>query len=86
LVGTVNIRSVFEAFLDAFASARLEIITIAGAPDLVLAERIDHFVMKSGAVVTLPVTGVFEIRERKIVRFSDYFDLAAFETASGLKL
>ena len=86
LVGTAAIRAVFEAFLAAFTSARLEIISISGQPDLVLSERIDHFVMQSGAVVTLPVAGVFEIRDGKIARFSDYFDLATFETASGLKL
>lgn len=65
LVGSAAIRGVFEAFLDAFASARLEIITIAGEPDLVLAERVDHFVMHSGDIVTLRSLACSSFETRK---------------------
>lgn len=84
--GIDGIREVFQGFLDAFSYAKLEIISLAAEPGLVLAERIDYFTMNDGREIVLPVTGVFEVKDGKIARFSDYFDLADFEAQSGLKL
>lgn len=86
ITGMAGIRQIFEGFLAAFESARLEVITLAAEPGLVIAERVDHFVMRDGKRITLPVTGVFVVRGGKIRRFSDYFDLADFERQSGIKL
>jgi limonene-1,2-epoxide hydrolase len=86
ITGIAGIRTIFQAFLDAFAEAKLDIVTLAAEPGLVLAERIDYFTMNDGRKVVLPVNGVFEVRDGKIVRFSDYFDLADFERQSGFKL
>ncbi|WP_244892710.1 limonene-1,2-epoxide hydrolase family protein [Mycobacterium asiaticum] len=72
--------------MDAFAYAKLDIVKLAAEPGLVLAERVDYFTMHDGRKVVLPVTGVFEVENGKITRFSDYFDLADFEQQSGLKL
>ena len=84
--GVAGIRAIFQAFLDAFTFAELKIITLAAEPGLVLAERIDYFTMNDGRKIVLPVTGVFVVKNGKITRFSDYFDLADFERQSGLKL
>ncbi len=84
--GIAGIRQIFVAFLDAFETANLDIITLAAEPGLVIAERIDHFLMHNGTRIALPVTGVFEVRNGHITRFSDYFDLADFERQSGMKL
>ncbi|BBX73013.1 nuclear transport factor 2 family protein [Mycobacterium shinjukuense] len=84
--GIAAIRAIFQTFLDAFSDAKLEIRTLAAEPGLVLVERVDHFTMNDGRTVALPVTGVFEIKNGKITRFSDYFDLADFERQSGMKL
>lgn len=84
--GIAGIRAIFQAFLDAFAEAKLDIVTLAAEPGLVLAERVDYFTMNDGRKVVLPVNGVFEVRDGKITRFSDYFDLADFEKQSGFKL
>lgn len=84
--GLAGIRAIFKAFLDAFSHAELQIMTLAAEPGLVLAERIDYFTMNDGRKIALPVTGVFVVKNGKIVRFSDYFDLADFERQSGLKL
>ena len=86
IVGRDAIRGIFQAFLDTFAFASLDVVTMAAAPDLVLAERMDRFVLNDGRKVELPVTGVFELQDGKIARFSDYFDLASFERQSGMKL
>jgi limonene-1,2-epoxide hydrolase len=84
--GIAGIRAIFQAFLDAFAEAKLDIVTLAAEPGLVLAERVDYFTMHDGTKVVLPVTGVFVVRNGEIARFTDYFDLADFERQSGLKL
>lgn len=84
--GMAGIRAIFQAFLDAFTYAELKIITLAAEPGLVLAERIDYFTMNDSRKIVLPVTGVFVVKQGKITRFSDYFDLADFERQSGLKL
>lgn len=86
IAGIAGIRQIFVAFLDAFEAASLDVISLAAAPGLVIAERIDRFTMRNGTRVVLPVTGVFELRGGRITRFSDYFDLADFERQSGLKL
>lgn len=84
--GIAGIRAIFQAFLEAFAEAKLDIVTLAAEPGLVLAERVDYFTMNDGRKVVLPVNGVFEVRDGNITRFSDYFDLADFEKQSGFKL
>lgn len=84
--GMAGIRAIFQAFLDGFKEAKLEVVTLASGPGLVIAERIDYFTMNNGGKIVLPVTGVFVVKNNKITRFSDYFDLADFERQSGMKL
>ncbi|UXA04735.1 nuclear transport factor 2 family protein [Mycobacterium sp. SMC-2] len=84
--GIAGIRAVFQGFLEAFSDAKLEIVSLAAEPGLVLVERVDYFTMNDGRTVVLPVTGVFEVKNGEITRFSDYFDLADFERQSGMKL
>lgn len=84
--GIAGIRAIFTALLDAFTAAEFEIVSLVAEPGLVLTERIDHFTMNDGRKIVLPVAGVFMVKNDKITRFSDYFDLADFERQSGLKL
>lgn len=84
--GIEGIRKIFQSFLDTFTEARLQVISLAAAPGLVIAERVDHFTMRDGRKIALPVTGVFVIENGMIVRFSDYFDLGDWERQSGIKL
>tara|TARA_R110000787_G_scaffold25236_2_gene70950 strand:- start:6290 stop:6691 length:402 start_codon:yes stop_codon:yes gene_type:complete len=84
--GIDGIRKIFDAFLEAFETAKLEVVNLAAEPGLVIAERVDYFLMRNGNKIALPVTGVFIVKQGKISRFSDYFDLADFERQSGLKL
>jgi len=87
IAGAKAIREIFDAFLGAFETIALDIVTIAGENDLVLAERVDRFTLKAdGKYFELPVNGVFELKDGKIHRFSDYFDLQTFESRSGFKL
>ena len=85
-IGGAAIRETFTGFLATMPGIVLDVIQLVAAGPLVMAERIDRFVMPNGHRFDLPVTGVFEVRGEKIVAFRDYFDLATFERGSGLKL
>ena len=85
-VGAAAIRETFAGFLATMPGIILEVVALVAADRLVMAERVDRFVMPNGHRFDLPVTGVFEVRDGTIVAFRDYFDLATFEKGSGLKL
>ncbi len=85
-VGAAAIRETFAGFLATMPGIVLDVVHLVAHDALVMAERIDRFVMPNGHRFDLPVTGVFEVREGKIVAFRDYFDLATFEQGSGLTL
>lgn len=55
-----------------------EVLHSAANGDVVLNERIDRFAI-GGASVDVAVCGVFELRDGKIARWRDYFDLASFQ-------
>ena len=50
-----------------------EVRYAAAAGDVVLTERIDH-IGSGDTSFPVPVMGVFEVRDRKIARWRDYFD------------
>ena len=56
-----------------------EVLHSAANGDVVLNERIDRFDM-GGTEVSVQVMGIFEIRDGKIARWRDYFDMASFQT------
>jgi limonene-1,2-epoxide hydrolase len=85
-VGGAAIRETFAGFLATMPGIVLDVVNLVANGTVVMAERIDRFVMPNGHRFDLPVTGVFEVRDGKIVAFRDYFNLASFETESGLKL
>lgn len=58
---------------------------IACQGDVVLTERLDNFVL-DGAGVSLPVMGIFELRDGKICKWREYFDLKTFEDQLGRPL
>lgn len=60
-----------------FDEVNWRMLNIACDGDVVLTERVDDFVINGGDV-SLPVMGVFEIREGKIAAWRDYFDLASY--------
>ena len=56
-----------------------QIVNQAVNGNVVLNERLDHYQVGAG-LVSLPVAGVFEIRDGKIAAWRDYFDLNQFQT------
>jgi limonene-1,2-epoxide hydrolase len=84
--GADGIRAIFEGFLGLMNRIDLDVLNSAAKGNVVFTERIDRFHMKNGKKFDLPVNGVFELRDGKIVRFSDYFNLADWEKQSGMPL
>ena len=56
-----------------------ELIFIAENGNAVLTERIDNFNYKDGRKISLPVMGTFEVKNGKIIKWRDYFDLSTFQ-------
>ncbi len=83
-VGPMQGRDAIERFIAGFAAdwtyTEWQILNLACAGDVVIAERIDH--TRAGErVVDLPCCGVFEIRDGRIAAWRDYFDLGVYMRA-----
>jgi len=65
-------------YTQRYQSRGWEIVHQAANGNIVLNERLDHYQVGAG-VVSLPVAGVFEIRDGKIAAWRDYFDLNQFQ-------
>ena len=76
----VGIEAVGEALkgVSQMTSRGWEVVHQAANGNVVLNERVDRFLMGDKEVAVL-VCGVFELREGKIARWRDYFDLASFQ-------
>lgn len=76
----VGIEAVGEALkgVSQMTSRGWEVLHQAANGDVVLNERIDRFLMGDKEVAVL-VCGVFELRDGKIARWRDYFDMASFQ-------
>ena len=55
-----------------------EVRNIVADCDLVLTERVDHFLV-GGTRVSVPCTGIVELREGRIAAWHDCWDLRQFE-------
>ena len=76
-VGIDAIRDSLQMFVPGSPTIEFEILHMASRDSVVFAERIDHMTF-NGKAVELPVTGVFELEEGRIVAWRDYFDMQMF--------
>lgn len=81
--GLDAIRGMLEMFVPPAEEIEFVIHASAARGDLVFTERTDRFVMEGGKTVALPVAGVFEVRDGKIVAWRDYFDLQTWTTQAS---
>lgn len=79
-VGSAAIRTGIARFLGGWSATTFDVLNIAAAGNIVLAERVDR-IDSNGKHLDLPVTGVFEIENGKIRAWRDYFDLATYTRA-----
>jgi limonene-1,2-epoxide hydrolase len=73
-VGPEAIKAVFSMFTTGVDRMEFKILNIVGEADVVLTERVDVFVLPN-VTIELPVMGTFEVRDGKIAKWRDYFDL-----------
>ena len=75
-----GIEAVGEALkgVSQMTSRGWEVVHQAANGNIVLNERVDRFLM-GDKEVAVQVCGVFEVRDGKIARWRDYFDLDSFQ-------
>ncbi|MDR7154032.1 limonene-1,2-epoxide hydrolase [Sphingobium xenophagum] len=85
--GLDQIRLYLEKIFSAFA-VRIETLNIASRDTIIFTERVDYLQSNSdpSVVVPLPVTGVMEVREGKIVAWRDHLDLRTAEDGLGITI
>ena len=83
--GAAAIREAFLGFARLMDSIEIENLHVAASGDVVFTERIDRFRNKT-VTLDLPVAGVFEVRDGKIVAHRDYFDYQTWLRATGIPL
>lgn len=85
--GMDQIRAYLDSVFSAFA-VRIETLSIASRDRIIFTERVDY--LRSNAdpsiVVPLPVTGVMEVRDGKILAWRDYLDLRTAEEGLGIPI
>lgn len=80
MTGHAPIRKFIEGFLASSEAVQFETHHIAESPSgVVMTERTDMFQI-NGQRMALPVMGAFEIKNGKIAKWRDYFDLGQFQT------
>ena len=78
-VGPEAIKAVFAMFTTGVERIEFRVLNIAAHGDTVLTERVDVFVLPN-VTIELPVMGTFEVRDGKIAKWRDYFDLNQYMT------
>lgn len=58
---------------------RVEMIAIMAEGDTVLTERVDHLWSDDGRSHSAKIMGALQVRDGRIVRYSDYMDISAFQ-------
>lgn len=80
VAGREQLRGFIATFLKDWTKTNWDILNIAAAGNVVIAERVDHIYV-GDKQVHLPCCGVFELENGKIKVWRDYFDLATYSRA-----
>lgn len=72
-VGRAAIHDVFAQFMAMGGRVSVQLLHMLSSDTLVMTERIDHFVGED-RTISLPIMGIFEVRDGLIVSWRDYFD------------
>ncbi len=77
VTGRASIRDTIAGFTAGVDTVEFRVLNIAADGNVVLTERIDTFITPT-VTIALPVMGTFEVVDRKIAAWRDYFDLNQF--------
>jgi len=75
--GKAAIKAVINSFLPMSKSIEFKILHTVSAGNVVMNERIDMFDTGTKKI-SLPVAGVFEVKNGKISAWRDYFDMQMY--------
>jgi limonene-1,2-epoxide hydrolase len=81
--GREAIKEFIAGFLAGFDGIDFNVHRQISGGALVMNERTDVMRRKDGGTIPLPVMGVFEVQNDRIVAWRDYFDMAAITSAFG---
>jgi len=73
-VATTKIRQTVEGYVKRMNHADIEVLNVAVAGNIVLAERVDRFTY-DGKKIAARCMGAFEVTGDKITAWRDYFDV-----------
>jgi limonene-1,2-epoxide hydrolase len=76
--GRETIRETLRRGAQQMTALPWEIRHIIAEGDVVLTERVDHFLVGNKRI-SVPCMGIFELRDGKIAAWRDYWDLKQFE-------
>ena len=76
--GRTAIRDTLRRGAERMPALQWEILHIIALGDVVMTERVDHFLFKD-AWIKVPCMGIFELHDGKIAAWRDYWDLRQFE-------
>jgi limonene-1,2-epoxide hydrolase len=79
IVGAAALAGAIEVFRARFEQIDTEIKAIAEAEETVLCERLEHFWLPGGKRIVMPALASVGIRDRRIVRWLEFFDLAGLK-------
>jgi len=74
--GPEGVRAVLEPFFAPTIANEFVILRHAAEGNVVFVERLDRHQLTADRWAELPVTGVIEVKDGKIVVWREYFDLA----------
>jgi len=84
--GPDEASAAFSGFSASLGMARMwvESLHVAASGDTALTERIDHMRDASGkTLMSIRVMGAFEVKDDRIVAWSEYFDTAGLASGAG---
>jgi limonene-1,2-epoxide hydrolase len=84
--GAAAIRATLAGFVQMLGAIEIDTKVQVAVGDTVMNERIDTFTPPGKARYGLPVAGVFEVKNGKIVAWRDYFDVRQFTKGTGIEI
>lgn len=77
--GRTAILANLAGFMTLGGRVAVDMIHVVADGPAVMTKRVDHFITDNGRI-SLPVMGIFEVRDGTIAAWRDYFDLGQFSS------
>ena len=81
--GHDEVRALLGPFAEMAERVEWEVLAQVEQGDTVMNERVDRFWLVGGKKIEIRVAGVFVVRDGKVARWTDYFDVGGFNAQMG---